>query len=75
MAGTNQTFNSLVPFLRPEEEDFVSLDGTADGVAVVVTAELILGAGGATRLQLGVIGIQLIVAARIKNAAMEVIFA
>src|SRR5438445_5179658 len=52
VAGTNQAFNALVPLLRPEKEDFIFLDRTDDGVAVVFAAELVHGTGGASRLQL-----------------------
>src|SRR5438093_569246 len=73
VAGPGDTFNALVPLLGPEEKDLVLLDRPADGVTVIVPAELVLCARGATCLEDGVVGVQLVVAAGIVSAAVEIV--
>ena len=67
----------LVPLFRIEEEDFVFLDGPANRKSVVIPAKLVLYARSARReataLDEGVKGIEFVVAAKIIDAAVEVV--
>src|ERR1700730_3150608 len=71
--------NLFVPLLGEEEEGFVLLDRTADGVAKVVAAKLVLHAGcssrKAARLHEGIEGVERVVAAEVVNVAVEVVAA
>ncbi len=71
--SAHETFDFPVPFLRPEEKDLVFLNGTTGGISEIVLAKFVFRTGGAAGLEEGVVCVQLIVAAGIENAAVEII--
>ena len=73
MSCIHDPFDLLVPFLRPEEEDSVLLNGSADAVSVVVPAELVFRGPRAASLEDSIKRIELIVAAEIVDVAVKII--
>ena len=65
----------MVPFLVEEEEELVALDGTADGVAIVIAAQFVLAVERLARIgvALGKVGKgrQCVVTTAVKQGSME----